>query len=258
MIKKLFEPFHDIELKQLYILLFSQIIVICCLLQIFHTEIIPAPLSIFSNFITIISSGELYDNLFRSFILIIKGMGLAIIISLLLSYLSQLGFFKKLIELTCSFRYLTLTGLTVIFTLLSKDTDSLRTNLLLFAIIPFFTTSMLDIISKTSQQDIELCHTLRKSRWWILKEVIIIGKLDQVFEVIRSNFAICWLLITSVESLAFGLGGVGTMLVKANKYVDMSQIISLLLVILIIGIGTDYLLNFIKIKLFKYSNITTI
>lgn len=256
--KKLFEPFHEINTKTIYTIFIAQIIALLLFFEVYHSDIIPPPSTIFNTFITLISSGELYDNLFKSFSLIIYGMGISIAISLLLSYLSQIQFFSKLIEMICSFRYLTLTGLTAIFTLLSSDTDSLRTNLLLFAIIPFFTTSMLDIINKTSKQDIELCYTLKKNRWWILKEVIIIGKLDQVFEVIRTNFAICWLLITSVESLAFNLGGVGTMLVKSNKYLDLSMIISLLVIILLIGILTDYILTYIRKSLFKYSNITTI
>lgn len=128
----------------------------------------------------------------------------------------------------------------------------------MFAIIPFFTTSILDIISKTSKQDIELGYTLKKNRWWILYEVIIIGNLDQVIEVIRSNFAICFLMLVSVESLAFNLGGIGTMLIVANKYVLLEQIIPLLLAVLLIGISIDYLLGILRKKLFKYTNLTTI
>ena len=258
MIKKLFEPFHTVNVKTVYYVLILQILAILGFFQLYHSDIIPAPLTIFSTLITLLSSGELYDNLFRSFCLITYGMGLAAIVALLLSYLSQLLFFRKLIEIICSFRYLTLTGLTAIFTLLSKDTDSLRTNLLLFAIIPFFTTSMLDVINKTVSQDIELCYTLKKNRWWILKEVIIIGKLDQVFEVLRTNFAICWIVIANVESLAFNLGGIGTLLVKANKYVDLSMIFSLLIIILLLGLLADYSLGYFKKKLFPYSNISTI
>jgi NitT/TauT family transport system permease protein len=258
LLKSFFEPFREITKTQLYTIFFLQLVIILGYLEINQGDIIPSPYHIMLNFGTLLSSADFYDNLFRSFTLIIYGMGVAIIISLLLSYLSVIPFFKSIISLITSFRYLTLTGLTFIFTMLSKDTDALRTNLLLFAIIPFFTTSMLDVINKTSKQDVELCYTLKKNRWWILYEVIIIGKIDQVFEVIRSNFAICWLMITFVESLALNLGGVGTMLVKANKYVNMEQIIPILLAILLIGIVTDYILNFMKIKLFKYSNITTI
>ncbi len=256
--KKLFQPFHEISDMQAYIILFCQIIFVCLLLQVYHSEIIPSPLVILDKFVLILQSGDLYDNLFKSFCLITYGMGVAIVISLFFSYLAQLKFFTKLINIICSFRYLTLTGLCTIFTILSANTDNLRTNLLLFAIIPFFTVSMLDIINRTSKQDIELCYTLKKSRWWILWEVIVIGKLDQVFVVIGTNFAICWLMLTYVESKAFNLGGLGTMIIVADKYVRLEETIPLLLIILIIGILADYLLNFIRLKLFKYSNLTTI
>jgi len=253
MFKKLFEPFHEIDSKQLYLLLVTQLLVIGMFFQFFHSPVIPTPLHVLDRFVHLIVSGDFLDNLFKSFCLIVYGMGISIIIALFLSYLTTLAFFNNIIRLLCSFRYLTLTGLTFIFTMLSKDNESLRINLLLFGIIPFFTTSMLDVISKSAKQDIELGYTLKKNRWWILKEVIIIGNLHNVFEVIRSNFAICWLMITSVESVAYNLGGIGTLLLNANKHVEMDLVLALLLSVLLIGIGTDYILNFIKLKLFKYS-----
>lgn len=255
MIKKLFEPFHSINSKILYYILIGQIIFILAMLELNKSELIPSPIQVISNFVNLLTSSEFYDNIFKSMSLTIFGMGFAMVISLFLSYIAQLSFFKKLIEIVCSFRYLTLTGLTLLFTMISTNTETLRTNLLLFAIIPFFTTSMLDIINKISKQDVELCYTLKKSRWWILKEVVIIGKIDQTLEVIRINFAICWLMIAYVETRAYNLGGIGVLLAQADRHVNLNESLSLLLSILLIGIGVDFLLKFIRIKLFKYCNI---
>lgn len=251
--RKYFEPFHEINKRELIALLVTQLIITGVFLEFNHSDVIPSPLNVLSKFIELISSGEFYDNLFKSFSLVIFGMGLSILIALGLSYISVLGFFKNLVNLICSFRYLTLTGLTFIFTILSKDTDSLRTNLLLFAIIPFFVTGMMDVINRVNDQDIELGYTLKKNRWWIMKEVVMIGTLDQVFVVMGMNFAICWLMITQVESLALNLGGIGTMLIKANKYVIMDEVIALLLLVLLIGVSIDFALNLTRKKLFKYS-----
>ncbi len=252
-VRKYFEPFHEVEDKWSYLLLFLQILAICIFLEYNHSEIIPSPLIVLKNFFALITSMTFIDNLIKSFSLIFYAMAIAIVISLSLSYLSVLKFFTKLVEVVCSFRYLTITGLSTLFTFLSTDTGSIRTNLLLFAIVPFFTISMLDIINRTSPQDIELGYTLKKSRWWILKEVVVIGHLDKVFVVAGINFAICWLMLTTVESKAQNLGGLGTMLLIADRHVRLEEILPLLLNLLLIGTIADISFKWLGKLFFKHT-----
>ena len=123
-------------------------------------------------------------------------------------------------------RYLTLTGLIFIFTLLTRDGRQLKLWLLLFGIVPFLTTSFLSIILHTPAQEFELCQTLGYNRWESLYEVIIVGKADQVFEVVRQNFAIAWMMITMVEGLNMSEGGIGALMIKYNKYNDLPHVLA--------------------------------
>jgi len=43
-----------------------------------------------------------------------------------------------------------------------------------------------------------LCKTLGYNNWQTLYEVIIVGKADQVFEILRQNFAIAWMMMMSI------------------------------------------------------------
>jgi NitT/TauT family transport system permease protein len=150
---------------------------------------------------------------------------------------------------------LTLTGLIFIFTLLTQDGSQLKLSLLVFGIVPFFVTSFLSVIVHINKQEYELCKTLGYNNWQTLYEVIIIGKADQVFEILRQNFAIAWLMITLVEGLSMSEGGVGTLLIKYNKYNDLTNVLALQLVIFMIGIGFDYLLGSLKRWLFPYTKL---
>lgn len=254
----LFVPFGQTTGKEISLLFGTQVLLFLLFLQSFNSPFLPSPAIVLENFGKLLISSEFLDNLFNSLFLMTKAMGIAIVLALLLSYLSILPFFKMIIKTLASFRYLTLTGTSYIFTLYSKDTDTLRTNLLLFSIIPFFLVAMLDVISKIKKEDIELCHTLRLPWWRIVWEVVIKGKLDAVIEVIRSNFAICWMMITAVEGIAFNLGGIGTLLIKCNKYVNINQILPILLSVLTIGIVTDAVLGWLKVTLFPYSKFKTV
>ena len=81
------------------------------------------------------------------------------------------------------------------------------------------------------------------------------GRLDQVVEVMRQNFAIAWMMITMVEGLSMSEGGLGTLLIKSNKYIDLSTVFGILVIIFAMGILFDYLLKNIRYWLFPYAKL---
>jgi NitT/TauT family transport system permease protein len=76
-----------------------------------------------------------------------------------------------------------------------------------------------------------------------------------VFEILRQNFAIAWMMITMVEGLSMSEGGIGTLLIKYNKYNDITNVVALQLIIFIIGLCFDYLLGLTRHWLFPYSKL---
>jgi NitT/TauT family transport system permease protein len=182
-------------------------------------------------------------------------MGISIIISLIICYLSLIPFFQPTAKFIIKCRYLTLTGLIFLFTLLTENGHSLKLSLLIFGIVPFFVTSLLSIIDSINVQEYELCKTLRMNSWQTLQEVIIIGRLDQVIEVVRQNFAIAWMMITMVEGLSMSEGGLGTLLIKSNKFIDLGTVFAILIIIFLIGVCFDFLLAKMRIWLFPYTNL---
>jgi ABC-type nitrate/sulfonate/bicarbonate transport system permease component len=84
----------------------------------------------------------------------------------------------------------------------------------------------------------------------------ILGKLDQVFEIIRQTFAISWMMLTMVEGISRAEGGVGTLLLNQNKHLQLDAIFATQIAILIIGISMDYLIGFMKNMFFPYANLT--
>jgi ABC-type nitrate/sulfonate/bicarbonate transport system permease component len=203
----------------------------------------------------IIQTGNFWDNFFASLMLTLKGMFIALFIALLVSYISLVPFFRPLAKFVIKCRYLTLTGLIFAFTLLTSDGSQLKLSLLLFGIVPFFVTSLLSVIDGIDKQEFELCATLGMKKWRTLWEVVIVGRLDQVLEVMRQNFAISWMMITMVEGLSMSEGGLGTLLIKSNKYIDLTTVFAILLIIFLIGVFFDYILGALRYWLFPYTKI---
>jgi ABC-type nitrate/sulfonate/bicarbonate transport system permease component len=255
-IRNLFQPLTQMNRKALTGLFLFQAVVVLLIWEFTkHDGLIPTPSKIFKGTMAVLSTEGFYENLFSSLALTFKGMGISIVIALVISYLSLIPFFYPFAKFVIKCRYLTLTGLVFLFTLLTSNGSDLKLSLLIFGIVPFFVTSFLSVIDAINIQEYELCKTLRMSNWETLKEVVIVGKIDQALDVMRQNFAIAWIMITSVEGLSMSEGGLGTMLIKSNKYIDLSTVFGILVIIFLLGMIFDYLLAAIRAWLFPYTRL---
>jgi sulfonate transport system permease protein len=249
----MFKPFDNINRRTFLIIVVTQLSVTLLSWQVLGGGLIPPPSKVLVALARLLTAHLFIDNLLTSLMLTGQALFYAVVITLLFGYASVIPFFRPVAQFIVKCRYLTLTGLIFIFTLLTKDGGQLKLWLLLFGIVPFLTTSFLSIILQTPAQEFELCRTLGYDQWECLYEVIIIGKADQVFEVVRHNFAIAWMMITMVEGLNMSEGGIGALMIKYNKYNDLSHVLALQTVILGLGLCFDYLLGVLRHWLFPYT-----
>lgn len=251
----MFKPFEKLNRQTFLILVTAQAAVALVAWQFTGGGLIPRPTAIAEALGHLLSTRVFLDSLLASLLLTGQALLYSILITLLFAYGSVIPFFRPAAQFIVKCRYLTLTGLIFIFTLLTRDGGQLKLSLLLFGIVPFLTTSFLSVILHTPAQEFELCQTLGYNRWQSLYEVIVIGKADQVFEVIRQNFAIAWMMITMVEGLNMSEGGIGVLMIKYNKYNDLPHVLALQAVIFALGLCTDWLLGLLRHWLFPYTKL---
>ena len=85
---------------------------------------------------------------------------------------------------------------------------------------------------------------------------MVLGKLPDLLEVVRQNFAIIWTMITLVETLYQSEGGIGLLLYKQNRYLHLAGVVAILLVILATGTLQDYAFEWLRRTFFPYSTLT--
>jgi ABC-type nitrate/sulfonate/bicarbonate transport system permease component len=251
-LKRIFQPFGKINQRIFSTMTIIQVVIVFLLLQILHSPVIPAPSDVMKSLLDLLSSSDFYDNFFSSLFFTIKAMGLAICITTVIVYLSTIPFFKPLAFFISKCRYLTLTGLVFLFTMLTSNVAEVKMSSLIFGIVPYFVTSFLSIIENIPRQEIDKSYVNRRNSWETLYEVIIKGKLDLLFEVMRQNFAISWMMITTVEAYDMSDGGIGVMLLKSNKHLDLGPVFAMLFVILITGVLFDWGLGKLRLVFFEY------
>jgi len=254
---KIFQPFSHIDTKSITILFIGEIILALIFWNFSITKAFPTPLQTFNTFIDTIVSNDFLENLMSSLGTTFEAMFISMIIALIFSYGYKIPVIRPISVFISKCRYLTLTGLIFLFTMISSSSENLKLNLLVFGMTPFFITSMIAIIKDINKEEYELSYTLKYNKWETLYEVIIVGRLDQVIEIIRQNFAMSWLMITMVEAKNMSGGGLGTMLIIADKYLQVDKMFAILLIILLLGIFFDWFLSFLRYQIFGYLNYST-
>ena len=235
-------------------IVFIQIITVLTTLQFYHNTIFPQPSAILKSIIETVTDIDFFVDFIATFSLVMTSMAIAVLIALVLVYLSLIPVFKNFALFTSKLRFLTYSGLIFVFTVIFKNGHDIKISLLLFGIIPYFVTSFMSYIGDISSQEYQLCYTLKFSKWKTLYEVVILGKLHLVLEVIRQNFAIAWMMITTVEGLSMSEGGLGTLMIKAGKFLRMDDVYAVLFIILIVGILFDWFFDVLKVWIFPYTD----
>ncbi|HYH05195.1 MAG TPA: hypothetical protein VEC37_19055, partial [Bacillota bacterium] len=224
------------------------------LCELMHSPLIPAPSRIFLALIDIGSDPDFPDHLFASLFFTIKAMMISIFITMLIVYSSTIPAFRPIALFVSKLRYLTLTGLIFLFIFLSGgNIADVKLNLLIFGIVPFFVTSFYAVVRDIPQQQIDKAFVNKLNRWETLWRVVVVGKAESLWEVMKQNFAISWLMITMVEGQAMNEGGVGTLIIRGNKTFQMPYVLALLVIVLVLGIVFDIALS--KARLFLYRHL---
>src|SRR5258708_23175445 len=152
----MFKPFKKISRQTFLIIVVMQVIFTLIIWQLSPGGLIPQPTHVLAALGQLLTTRLLIDNLLVSLVLTLQAMFYSIVITLIFSYLSVIPFFHSIAQFIVKCRYLTLTGLIFIFTLLTKDRNQLKLSLLVFCIVPFFTTSLLCVIRRIAEPDYDV------------------------------------------------------------------------------------------------------
>lgn len=251
----LFKPFEDTTKKSSYLIGLGWIVLLLLTWLYYgtgETHLFPTIPQVLSGFSDLWDAG-LIRHIFSSLLLCAKAVVLAVVISLFLSYLSTLPIIKPISNMISKFRYLPLTGITFYITMVVSSGRSVQVWILVIFMTTYLVTSLLSMLKDIKEEEFDHARALGCTRWQILWEVVIKGRLDYVIECIRQNFAMIWFALVTVESIMAASGGIGFLIKNSDKFMNHGRIIALQIIILAIGISIDRSLNFTRKSLFRYS-----
>jgi ABC-type nitrate/sulfonate/bicarbonate transport system permease component len=158
-------------------------------------------------------------------------------------------------ELITKFRFLPLVGLTLYVTYVIHEARNMQIWILVIFLTTFLTTSLISVVAAIAQEEFDHAKSLKCSRFEVLWQVVILGRIDYVIDVIRQNLAITWMMLVTVESTVAAGGGLGLLIKNGEKFSNHPRIIALQLIILLIGLCLDWIINTLRKAIFSYSKI---
>jgi ABC-type nitrate/sulfonate/bicarbonate transport system permease component len=255
MLKKWFTPFEKIASSQRFMILAFWIVGLFAAWFIGTSgekHLFPSPSQVWDGFQNLYKEG-LVVHIGSSLALCFQSALISLIISCIIVYLSPLPFLKPLANFLSKLRYLPLTGITFYLVILANDARTMQVYVLVIFMSLYFITSLLAVLKDIPQEEIDHARSLKCSRWEVLWEVVVKGRLDYMLDVLRQNLAIIWMMLVTVESILVAAGGIGVLIKNSEKFMNHGRVFALQIVILLVGLTLDWLLNIIRKSLFKYS-----
>lgn len=217
---------------------------------------LPKPNEVFPAVARLWLEQGLGPELITSFWMNVQALAITAFISLGLAYLTVLPAVRPIVAAVAKGRFLGLSGLTFIFTLLVGGGRPLKLALLVFGMTVFFVTSMAAVVAAIPKSSFDHARSLRMSEWEVVWDVVVLGTLDQAIEVFRQNAAIGWMMLTMVEGISRSEGGVGAMLLNQNKHFHLAEVFGIQILILLVGLIQDYGIGIFKNAVCPWANLT--
>jgi len=251
----LFTPNAHPRRATLAALVAGQVLTLLALWLFFPLQLFPSLGDVCRAFGDLLTTQGLLPELWASLTTAFQALGIATVLALFISYLTALPFFRPLAFAASKLRYLTLTGLTFFMALLLSSGHQVKLSVLVFGATVYLVTGMTRVILSTTQEELDHARTLGLGEWGSFWEVVVRGKLADMLEVVRQNFAIIWTLITLVETLYQSEGGIGLLLYKQNRYLHLDGVVAIQLVILAVGVAQDYGFEALRKVFFPYAGL---
>ncbi|MCE9575123.1 MAG: ABC transporter permease subunit [Deltaproteobacteria bacterium] len=213
---------------------------------------LPRPTEIAQALATLWNDHGLADELTTSLWLNLRALAWSTAIALGLAYLSVTAAARPLVSALSTLRFSGLVGWTFVLALVTSGA-SLKLWMVVLGMTPFFVTSMAAVVDAIPRERYEHARTLGLGSWRIVWEVVVRGTADQALESLRHNAAIGWAMLTTVEGVVRGEGGLGAMLLNHSKHLQLDAVFALILVVLAIGLLQDRVLVWLRRALFPYA-----
>ena len=213
----------------------------------------PSPLAVLDALWTLFAERGFASDVLASLKRILISFFLACSIAIPLGIL--MGAFPRVESafgpLVSAFRYLPAPAFIPLLLMWLGTGDTQKIALLMLGVIWFLITLVCDNVKQTPIDFIETAKTLGGSRRKILWTVVVPASLPNIVITCRQMLAVSWTYLVIAEIVA-ATDGIGAMIMRARRFVNVDDIMAGILVIGILGLVCDLLFRGLYWLMFPY------
>lgn len=222
--------------------------------NIVPTIILPSPTEVLRAFPVLHFEEALVRSALRSFYRVTMGFALAAAVAIPLGIVMGTfpvikHFFNPILD---PLRFLPISALVPLF-IVWFGIDELQKVVFLFVgIFVYMLPLIVEAVDNVEEVYLQTATTLGATKGQLIRHVLIPGSLPAIGEALRVMNGIGWtyVIMAEVVNARYGLG---YLITTAGKRSHVDQIFALVLVILFIGVVTDWMIRFVNIKLFHWN-----
>lgn len=238
--KKLFTPFAYVDPKVMKTIGFFQLmlLLLCWIFLIPEHTMFPTLREVLQGFANLWKRGFFY-HIRTSLELCLIATCISVLFSSIVAYSTTTPFFRPLGTFMTKLRYNPIQGFTLFLTQWTGGGRPLQITLLVIFMSFYFIDSLMVMIKDIPEQDLVRRRAQKMSEWQVLLDVVIKDRLDYLFEIVRQNLSITFMMLVSVEAMNKAAGGMGALLNDTNRNLNFANIFAIQITILLLGIGID-------------------
>jgi ABC-type nitrate/sulfonate/bicarbonate transport system permease component len=206
-----------------------------------------------NGLLVVLSEKGLIPALGKTMILNIKAFGIATFLALLLACLRTMSVFRAICDFITGFRFIGPFGVLFVVLAVTKDIELTKLCTLIFAILPYLLDGMVDMVRGVTDEELEHARTLKMNNLQTTWHVIIRSRLHTILDVVRQNASIGWVMAVGVEATLREGEGVGVLLAVQSKYMMLSELFAVLLVVYLVGRAQDLFLRGLRNTVCSYA-----
>lgn len=253
--KELFVPFGRTSKIQMQIAAVVIALLVVGIWSLKLHPLFPTPAEVFTQLGYQIESKGLLFELFQSFKLNLEALLLSTTIAALLAYGQVIPVIRIVVTAMENFRFISAGVLMFTFGIFVKDPHMVKVYVVCFAMFPFILTGLANAVRTIDEGSFHHARTMKLGHMSTTWQVVILGKRDQLIEVVRQNYSIGWYMTPVVEGFVRSEGGVGLMLIEQSKYLKLADMFAILLAIFIVGLMQNMFLLYAAKTICPYASI---
>jgi ABC-type nitrate/sulfonate/bicarbonate transport system permease component len=246
MFKRLFTPFSFVDKRTLTIVGIFQLslLILAWLFLVPEKTLFPKFGEVVAGWRQLWNNGFFYE-IMASLKLCLIATVISVIFSSIIAYSTTIPFFRPIGKFFTKLRYNPIQGFTLFLTQISGGGRNLQITLLVIFMSFYFIDSLMVMINSIPEEDIIRRKAQKMSNWKVLWKVVVLDRLDFLFEIVRQNLSITFMMLVSVEAMNKAAGGMGAILNDTNRALNFPKIFAIQITIFLIGILIDTGLRFI-------------